>query len=376
MSQLLGKCVGLISGDEWKTVRTNVEIPFLRKNAAEYVPLVARHITRHFDELWHHGRLADGLLHPADDLKLLPFWVVCEIFYGELSATITAELRALAPVREDLFKHVIGGGVSRFPPSRFLPTEANRQLAAFQARWESFNDRAYHAALESCVDPPPPIVRLYELVRAGTLTRQHLLHTLDESLYANLDVTTGGISWALVFLAAYPQYQERLREELTAHRDGGIDRYILSNSSLLAACVAEAARLKPLAAFSVPQAAPTQRVVDGYKIPAGTDFVVDARGLNVRNPFWGQDAGVYRPERFLERKGLELRYHYWRFGFGPRQCMGKYVADIIIRRLVVHLVENYELGLLGGSARESEWERNPEMWIDHPKMAISCVGIR
>ena len=373
MSQLLGKCVGLISGDEWKTVWTSVEVPFLRKNATDYVPLVVRHIRKHFDELrtaQPESRLSQGLLDPAEDLKLLPFWVVGEVIYGELSEAQVAELRSLAPVREELFKHVIKGGVSRFAWARFLPTEANRLLTAFRQRWAAFNDGVYERAV--AMGTNPPIVGMYELVRQGSMTREHLLHTLDESLYANLDVTTGGISWTIVFLAAYPEYQAKLRDELRDKYGGDAHRYALGSSSLLACCVAESARLKPLAAFSVPQSAPTERVVDGYVIPAGTDFIVDSIGLNVRHPFWGKDAERYRPERFLEKGALEMRYLYWRFGFGPRQCMGKYVADIIIRGLVIHLLENYDLALLGGE-KQDQWGRNPEVWIDHPKMLIECV---
>lgn len=45
--------------------------------------------------------------------------------------------------------------------------------------------------------------------------------------------------------------------------------------TLLLALMLEFARLKPLAAFSIPQAAPTHRVVGGFLITTGTNFVVD-----------------------------------------------------------------------------------------------------
>ena len=366
MSKVLGKCVGLISKEEWKTVRISVERPFLRKSAVEYVPLVKKHVVKHFDELRRVGSLSEGLLNPTENLKLLPFWVVAEIFYGELSPEMVSELKGLAPLREDLFKEVIRGGLSRFSISQYFPTKPNKSLASFQARWKLFNDRAYHRAVSSNL--AVPIVHLFELVKRGTMTAEHMLHTLDESLYANLDVTTGGISWNLVFLAAHKRYQESLLQDSMASSDH--EQYILSSSTLLAACVSESSRLKPLAAFSVPQSAPTERAIDGYIIPPGTDFIVDAYGLNVRNEFWGEDAALYRPERFLERSALEMRYHFWRFGFGPRQCMGKYVADMIIRTLIDYLVNNYDLNLVHSSGI---WSRDPESWINHPKMQIRCV---
>lgn len=48
--------------------------------------------------------LQEGLLHPAEDLKFLPFWIVAEIFYGELPPHLSDWLKRLIPIREDLFK--------------------------------------------------------------------------------------------------------------------------------------------------------------------------------------------------------------------------------------------------------------------------------
>lgn len=379
MSQLLGKCVGLISGQEWKAVRAGVEAPFLRKSAADHVPLIEKHVLAHFDRLNQQTSFRNGLLDPAEDLKMLPFWVVAEIFYGELDRSMVSELTELAPLRETLFKDVVSGGMARFPISRILPTRANQLLANFQARWKSFNDKAYRRALVLwSEETAPPIVDMYKLVQKRSMTQEQLLQTIDESLFANLDVTTGGLSWNMVFLAANETYQDRIAQESSSttgledqDSKNRFRKHIVSSNTLVAACVSESSRLRPLAAFSVPQSAPTARVLDGYVIPAGTDFIIDSHSLNTRDcDFWGPDAAVYRPERFLEKGGVELRYHFWRFGFGPRQCMGKYVADLIIRALIVHVVTHFRLSLLSDS---EEWKRNPEVWINHPMMKIRCV---
>lgn len=376
MSQLLGKCVGLISGTEWQTVRATVEVPFTRKNATENLDIIHRWIKRHMAERWQHSRLSKGLLDPAEDLKMLPFWIVAEVFYGDLSPEQMETLQELAILREDLFKYVIHGGLTRFSFSHFLPTVANRKLAAFTKNWKAFNDQAYERALS--MSKSSPIVKMYRLCKNGSITYEQLLHTLDESLFANLDVTTGGISWVLVFLAANPEYPRRLLDELETnlnHYQGDSKPYILSSSTLLSACVVESSRLRPLAAFSVPQSTPTPRIVDGYLIPAGTDFIVDAFGLNTRNKkFWGHDVASFRPERFLEHtKGsTDLRYQFWRFGFGPRQCMGRYIADFMIRALIVHIVEYYDISLLN-DADCQDWNRHPDMWISHPNTTIRCV---
>lgn len=368
MSQLLGQCVGLLSGSDWQTLRRVSEVPFLHRTTENYIPQIQHHVETHFANLEQQENLRSGLLHPAEDLKMLPFWVVAEVFYGELSPDLKEQLRSIIPLREDLFKSVIRGGLSRFSWLRFLPTKATRSLAAFKQQWRSFNTTAYERAKGS--SSPPPFVAMFDAANQGTITHEQLYQTLDEALFANLDVTTGGISWNPVFLAAHPDCQERLRAEVLAARPDGLEPYLLRSTSYLAACVAESARLKPLAAFSVPQSAPTDRLVGGYVVPAGTHFVVDAYALNVRGAHWAPDPTAYRPARFLAANPLKARYRFWRFGFGPRQCMGRYVADLIIRALLAHLVTRYRLSLRDDG--KDDWARSKESWITHPDLLIRC----
>ena len=386
MHQLLGSCLGLISTSSWRCVRAIFEPTFHRNASQDYVDLIQTEVTAHFDSLAANqdGRLLRGLLDPVADFKMLPFFIVVRILYGELPESMKAELRRLAPNREELFHHVVVGGLTRFRWSQYLPSTANRNLANFRTAWEVFNAAAYAHAKQAVLSPaaplPPPIIEMWESTQYGAITRAELLQTLDEILFANLDVTMGSISWNIIFLAAYPDIQQQLRAEVakSAINESQLHhQLLLSSTTLLSSCILESARLRPLAAFSVPQSCPTSRILDGYLIPAGTNFIVDAHALNSRSTdFWGPDASHYKPERFLKHDGTALRYRYWRFGFGPRQCLGKYVADVMVRALLARLVQGWELGLVGKEAREEgKWEQDMEMWIAHPRMEVRCLPV-
>lgn len=399
MGQLLGQCVGLISGREWRAVRALTETPFGHAAVAVQIEIFQSHITEHFQSLHSTqggGNLSQGLLHPVDDLTMLPFRIVADMFYGSMPLGLRKQLEDLVPLRTRIFnEHVIRGGIHRFAWARFLPTAANDELALFKRAWKAFNQNALAHAREAVgKGPPPPVVDMFDAVAAGKVSEEQLLQTLDESLFANLDVTIGGLSWVPVFLAAHPDAQQRLRDEILAattaegltlpEGQDQLHRYLLdSRSTYLASCVIESSRLRPLAAFSVPQAAPTPRRVDvgkfglGYTIPEGTSFVVDAYALNVRNEAWAPDNEAFRPDRFLDstdKDARDRRYLFWRFGFGPRQCMGRHAADLIIRMVVAHLVQNYNLDMLRGD--ETAWARSRDSWITHPDFKIQCVKRR
>lgn len=78
------------------------------------------------------------------------------------------------------------------------------------------------------------------------------MQTLDESLYANLDVTTHAVAWNVILLAQHPAVQDEVLAEVRGvkTRGGGAEeeyvRYLNSDDTLLAACVVEAARLRPI----------------------------------------------------------------------------------------------------------------------------------
>lgn len=368
MGELLGRCLGLVNGSEWRQIRHCMSEAFTKRSAASHITRITEITQEFFSDLGRNGRLDTHTLNPSRDLRLLAFWIVADYLYGPLSSPVRAELEALIPLRESLFSRVIQGGVTRFSWSKHLPLSTNRDLSMFKARWEKLN----HGAYRECRDGKriPPMVRMYESFMAGSITLDNFLQTMDEMLFGNLDVTIGALAWNPLFLATNPEVQNQLRQEIRGAREAW-DKYLVSSDTLLAASILESARLKPIAAFTIPQAAPTDRKVGGYVVPAGNNFVVSTRALNIEDPYWGPDRAEYRPARFLGRKLSGMRYRYWRFGFGPRQCLGKYLADLIIRIVVAHMVENYQLGLTSSST----WEKNGSTWISQPDCDIRCERI-
>ncbi|KAK6199696.1 hypothetical protein LQW54_009950 [Pestalotiopsis sp. IQ-011] len=376
MGELLGQCLGLISGGEYQRAKAAFAPHFTHRTSALYLQRIVEFTKKHVDGLTEKtGPARQTELDPVNDLKFLPFWIIADTLYGELTAELKDELMRLLELRESLWQMIMQGGIMRYSWGRFIQRGTARDLERFKKGWARFNIAAYNACASAGQETP--IVEMYSRVGDGKLDSEALLQTLDEMLFANLDVTMGGISWNLLFLAAHKDVQEQIRQEIAQARSeaggqGSLDAYLQRSSTLLAASILESGRLKPLAAFSVPQAAPTDRRVAGFAVPAGTNFVVDTHALNIENPYWGADGSVYRPGRFLAAKRqLDMRYQFWRFGFGPRQCLGKYVVELMGRALVAHLLESHELSL----AESTRWEKNPASWIMHPDTHVHCRRI-
>jgi hypothetical protein len=132
------------------------------------------------------------------------------------------------------------------------------------------------------------------------LTGHKALQTLDESLYANLDVTTSAVAWNIILLAQHPEQQELLRKEILRNAND-LQAYVNRPGTFVAAAVVEAARLKPilgmsfksrtacvhacpradlalLQAFSNPESAIEDKIIDGYLIRRGVSELLRTLG--------------------------------------------------------------------------------------------------
>jgi cytochrome P450 len=386
LGALLGDGVGLLNGDTWKRVHSVVAPPFGQK-ATAYVSLVTSRVQRHFAEF--EQRCAEQDLKPlplraTEDLNSFPFWILKDIVYGELPDAMNKELRELIELRNQIWLHTFKGGWSMFTVNKIFHPTVCRQLHEFESRWDAFNDQAYAYILEKG-DTSLPIVSLRNAIDEGRVKRSEVLHSISEGLFTNIDVTMGTFAWLVLLLAVHPDIQTELREEIAQARTTAAtmpeawDRYIASSTTLLAGCVMENGRLRPIANYTYPQYLAVDRAVGGYVVPRGTYFIVDTNAINCRDAAWGTDGDEFRPRRFMEAGGSvgEHRYRLWRFGFGPRQCLAQALADTMMKCLVVYLIEKYRVSvpeaLAGG---KEDWrQRRPNTWFSMAENPVLCEEI-
>jgi cytochrome P450 len=70
--------------------------------------------------------------------------------------------------------------------------------------------------------------------------------------------------------------------------------------------------------------------INGYFVPGGTEIGQGFFGIGRSKLVWGDDADVFRPERWLEAQGEELKNMIaavdTHFGAGKYSCLGKPIA--------------------------------------------------
>jgi cytochrome P450 monooxygenase len=84
-------------------------------------------------------------------------------------------------------------------------------------------------------------------------------------------------------------------------------------------------------------------VIGRYKIPAHTPFVIDVCRLNTNALTWGADGSEFRPERFSELSPNDYRYGFMRFGIVSGKCLGKHMADVLMKVALIIILEKYKI---------------------------------
>ncbi|KAK5628281.1 hypothetical protein RRF57_003996 [Xylaria bambusicola] len=115
----------------------------------------------------------------------------------------------------------------------------------------------------------------------------------------------------------------------------------------LDACVQEGARMHPPFALPLERRVPAGGMdILGHYLPEGTAVGGNPYVMNRHEATFGQDAEIWRPERWLDHDGVrkkKLEQSTLTFGAGRRICLGRHLGMLEIKKCIPFLVMNFDL---------------------------------
>jgi cytochrome P450 len=106
--------------------------------------------------------------------------------------------------------------------------------------------------------------------------------------------------------------------------------------------VKEAMRLYP-PAYAIGREAIEETEIGGYRVPKGTQLFA-FQWVTHRDPRYFDEPDAFKPERW-ESGEPALKYAYFPFGGGPRQCIGNYFAMMEIVLLLATIGQRFRFRL-------------------------------
>lgn len=174
-------------------------------------------------------------------------------------------------------------------------------------------------------------------------------------LFAAHDTTTSVLSHMAMYLARYPEWQERLRAESRALGKPQLAYEDMEALPGMDLCFQECLRLHP----SVPMMARRTTVdleLGGYPVPAQTMLFMPA-SFNQRDARYWTDPDSFDPLRFSPERA-EFKRHpfcYHPFGGGAHKCIGMHFASMLTKCFMHQLLLNYRLECDPGYKPELQW---------------------
>ena len=187
------------------------------------------------------------------------------------------------------------------------------------------------------------------LLSSGKLTKDDLLASVIDVLFAGVDTTSNTMQWVLYMMAKNPDKQDILRQEvLSVLGDTTLATpTTLAQMPYLKAWVRETLRLYPVLC-AIPRRPAEDIVLSGYLIPGGKAQVEFLTHVMGRDEKLFEDAEAFRPERWLRKKDTipvdtAEAFSSIPFGFGTRMCIGRRIAELELHLLLARIVQQFEI---------------------------------
>ncbi|KAI3318433.1 cytochrome P450 [Xylariaceae sp. AK1471] len=196
---------------------------------------------------------------------------------------------------------------------------------------------------------------LDEWIKHG-LTRRECELELAVQLPAGSETSTTAIRGIMLHLLSSPSAYQKLQDEITTGiQEGRISSPITNEEAkqlpYLQAIIHEGLRMVPPAITGFPKKVPAGGdTLCGRFIPEGTDIFVNLWSMLRNKEVFGQDADVFRPERFLEcdadRRTELIKSVDLAFGHGRWQCPGKTLAWLELNKIFVEILRTCDLQIV------------------------------
>ncbi|KAI1086184.1 cytochrome P450 [Rostrohypoxylon terebratum] len=175
------------------------------------------------------------------------------------------------------------------------------------------------------------------------------------AIFAGSDSTASTMQSFFWHALSVPRVYSRLVEEVeTAVREGNIQSQgnvqwtDAQNLSYFQACLKESMRLRPAVGVNIARYVPPEGIeIEGRHIPGGTRLALNGWVLHRDKATFGEDAEVYRPERWLEdpEKAKVMERYMFQFGGGAHVCIGRNLALLEINKVIPRLLRDFEFQL-------------------------------
>ncbi|KAI3907809.1 hypothetical protein MKW98_027121 [Papaver atlanticum] len=199
-----------------------------------------------------------------------------------------------------------------------------------------------------------------ELMLAKMLTDKFFRDTCITFLIAARDTTASTLSWFFWMILKNPSVEAKILEELeliiskkntTEKHPVIFDADDQAGMVYIHAALCESLRLYPAVPLLRKTSTSDDVLPDGTVIWPGMTVIISCYAMGRMEWVWGKDCLEFKPERWISEDGKlnpEALSKLVSFSLGPRNCIGKDMAFVLMKLVASAVIYNYHVELLEG----------------------------
>lgn len=240
---------------------------------------------------------------------------------------------------------------SFIPGMRYIPIKRNRDAWALQKDVRNLILKVMSERKELAAHEKDLLQMVLEGAKKSDLSQEatdnFIVDNCKNIYLAGYETTAVSAVWCLMLLAANPDWQARVREEVVKICKGRTpDADMIRKMKQMTMVIYESLRLYPPVPVMSREALADMKF-GGIHVPKGVNVWNLVVTLHTDPENWGPDALKFNPERF--KNGItgacKLPHLYMPFGVGPRVCLGQNLAMVELKILISLILSNFSFSL-------------------------------
>ncbi|XP_017490483.1 PREDICTED: probable cytochrome P450 313a4 [Rhagoletis zephyria] len=190
------------------------------------------------------------------------------------------------------------------------------------------------------------INRAIELFQQGSFTRQNIEDESVVLVFGAFETTATTLNHVLILLAMFPEYQERVFEEVISFfpdkETFEMNYSDINQLTYVSMVVDETMRVMATVPLVGRHVRADTKLSNGIILPEGLQILIDIFNMQRRKDIWGADAHIFNPENFLP-SNLEGKHPYCYIPFtkGVRNCIGSKYALLSLKVAIAKLIKKF-----------------------------------
>ncbi|CAG8795679.1 3273_t:CDS:2, partial [Dentiscutata erythropus] len=206
------------------------------------------------------------------------------------------------------------------------------------------------------------------------LNDKELRDVIMNLIIAGRDTTAQALSWMVYSIMANPSVEDSLLKEINSILSpntpipsyNDIKRFKYTNATFY-----ETLRLYPSVPKNGKVCVKDNILPNGVPVYANEFVVFFPWAMGRDKKMWGEDAEVFKPQRFLSSEEMSKPnpFKFIAFHAGPRTCLGQQFATVEVIILVTMMLREFKFELVPGQKSPPEFQKSITLPMKEPLMA-------